>query len=482
MDELEEKLKIDTGNSSDFIYKKIIIKGTNIMLVFNDVLTSSENINQFILKNIATTIDDNLPINTSIYNRLFNTLPGNNIKKINTYPDLLDSLYNGYAILIIDKDNIMAIEVRASLDRGIPDATSEQSIQGPKDAFTENFNKNLGLIRKRLKSNKLWLDDFNIGSISKTKVGILYIKNIAEDKLIKEVTDKLNKINIDGIIDSGYIKEMISNDKQNFFPTIMATERPDQVSMALLEGKIAIIVDNSPYVLIIPCFLIDLFHTADDYYQKQVNISFIRIIRLLAFIIAIFVPAYYIAVTTHNHDALSLDLLINFAAQREMVPFPALVEALLMSITFEILRESDTRMPSSMGTAVSILGGLVLGDAAVSAGIVSPIMIIVIAISAISGLLFSEVELISAIRWWRFILMFLATILGIYGVFIGTLLLISKLASLKSFGKPYLTPFAPYLKSEQQDALIKYNKTKKKYRNPYLTKTNLVRGDNYQED
>ena len=216
----------------------------------------------------------------------------------------------------------------------------------------------------------------------------------------------------------------------------MTTERPDLTVMALLEGKIIILIDNSPYILILPCFFIDFFHTPDDYYQKPINITFIRLVRLAAFLIAILVPAYYIAITTHNYDSITTNLLVNFLSQRKMVPFPALIEALLMTISFEILRESDMRMASTMGTAVSILGGLVLGDAAVSAGIISPIMIIVVAISAISGLVFTSIELTAAIRWWRIIFMILATFLGIYGIFLGIILLTTKLCSINAFNKP----------------------------------------------
>jgi len=226
-----------------------------------------------------------------------------------------------------------------------------------------------------------------------------------------------------------------------------------------------------------PCFFIDLFHNPDDYYQKAISISFIRIIRVLAFLIAIFIPAYYIAITTHNHDSVTTDLLLNFLSQRSTVPYPALVEAFIMTISFEILRESDMRMASTMGTAVSILGGLVLGDAAVSAGIISPIMIIVVAISAISGLVFTSIELTSAIRFWRIILMILAASLGIYGIFLGLILLVTKLASITSFDKPYLAPFAPFVRVEQMDAILKINnqgKTKK--RNPLLTTKNKIRG------
>ncbi len=476
MDKLIQKIKKDVGKSDEFIFREMKVLGKTITLVYNEVLTSSEDINFFVLNYLVDLNLESKEIPSSFYHYFLSSIPAHHVKEMKNYTDIIDSIYNGYTIIITSENEIFGVETKASLDRGINEANNEQSVFGPKDAFTENFNKNLGLVRKRIKSKHLWLKELKIGKETKTKVGLLYMENIAEKENVKEVQKKLQEINIDGIIDSGYIKERMQGENPKFFPTILATERPDQVSMALLEGKIAIIVDNSPYVLIVPCFLIDLFHTTDDYYQKPINVTFIRIIRLLAFLIAIFIPAFYIAVTTHNQDALSLDLLINFAAQRDTVPFPALIEALLMSITFEILRESDTRMPSSMGTAVSILGGLVLGDAAVNAGIVSPIMIIVVAISAISGLLFTSIEMISAIRWWRFILLFLATILGIYGIFLGSIFLIIHLASLKSLGKPYLAPFAPFIKEEQKDALIKTSNKGISFRNPYLTKTNKIRG------
>ena len=303
-----------------------------------------------------------------------------------------------------------------------------------------------------------------------------YMNNIINQKLLENVIEKLKKINIDGILDSGYLKKYLV-EKNSLFPTIQTTERPDLVAMALLEGKCIIIVDNSPYVLITPCFFIDLFHTPDDYYQKTVNTTFIRIIRILAFLIAIFIPAYYIAITTHNHDSVTTDLLLNFLAQRRTVPFPALVEGLIMTISFEILRESDMRMASTMGTAVSILGGLVLGDAAVTAGIISPIMIIVVAISAISGLAFTSIELTSAIRFYRILFMILAASLGFYGIFLGFILLVAKLASITSFDIPYLAPFAPLIKEEQKDAILKINNGNKlKRRNPLLTTKNKIRG------
>ena len=457
---LEKKFKLN----GDYIFKKIKIGRKTVYLVFNEVLTSSDYVNDFILKRLTKVKAKDLA-------NLMNILPDANMKEINK-EEAIDYMHKGY--IIIFTQNIIAIEAKASLDRGVSAIESELSIKGPKDAFSENFNTNLGLIRRRIKSANLIAEREEVGKSTKTSIGILYMSDIVNGDLLQQVKNKLKTIDIDGIMDATYLRENLEAHR-TFFPTISSTERPDKVSMALLEGKIAIIVDMSPYVLIMPTFLIDYFHTVDDYYQKPINISFIRIIRLLAFLMAIFTPAFYLAVTTHNFDLIPLDLLLSLKAQRESVPFPALIEAMIMSISFEVLRESDIRMSSTTGSAVSILGGLILGDAAVSAGIISPIMIIVIAISAISGLVFPSIELVSAIRWWRFIMMILATMAGMWGILLGTVILFIHLYLLKSLGKPYLYPFLPFNKLEQKDAIIKVNNRGEKYRNPLLS-ANRKRG------
>lgn len=464
MEKFVKTLEKEFSLNGDYIFKEITIDKKKVFLVFNEVLTSSEYVNDFTLKRLTK-------LTKKDYKNLMNILPDANMKEIKK-EEVIDYIHKGF--LIVFSSNIIAIEAKASLDRGVSAIESELSIKGPKDAFSENFNTNLGLIRRRIKSKHLIAERQEIGRSTKTSIGILYMNDIIDDGLLTQIKNKLKTIDIDGIIDATYLRENLEAHK-TFFPTISSTERPDKVAMALLEGKIAIIVDMSPYVLIMPTFLIDYFHTVDDYYQKPINISFIRIIRLLAFLMAIFTPAFYLAVTTHNFDLIPLDLLLSLKAQRESVPFPALIEAMLMSISFEVLRESDIRMSSTTGSAVSILGGLILGDAAVSAGIISPTMIIVIAISAISGLVFPSIELVSAIRWWRFIMMILATMFGIWGILIGTIILFIRLYSLKSLGKPYLYPFLPFNKQEQKDAIIKVNNRGEKYRNPLLT-SNQKRG------
>ena len=451
-------------NINDLIHKTITIDDKVIHIFTIETITDSTTINDFILKNINRLKGHN------IMNYLFNYLPCINILRIKK-EDMNYYLINGFTIINIEND-YMAIETINMPTRNVSENSYEKGVTGPRDSFVEHFNTNVGLIRKRIKSPHLKLEEFIIGKYTNTKVGIMYIDGIYKKETRDKIINKIKKINIDGIIDSGYLKKYLST-SNSLFPTIKETERPDLSSQSLLEGKIVIITDNSPSALILPSFFIDFFHMSDDYYQKSFNVSFIRIIRLLAFFIAIFLPSYYIAITTFNVDFIPINLLINFISQRSAVPFPAFIEILIMILSFEILQESDIRI-SSGGTAVSILGGLVLGDAAVSAGIISPIMIIVVAISVISGLLFQSIEIVNAIRYWRFILIILASIFGLYGIFLGTIILINNISDTNSLDKDYLYPFSPLNLNEQKDGFINTNQQVKK-RNPILS-DNEIRG------
>ena len=458
---------VTNNNFKDLVKKEIIINKTIITLFTIETISSSKTINDFILRKI-----DYLKKSNNLYEYLFNNLPCLNIRKINNN-EVDYYLINGYTIININ-NNYLAIETIDMPKRSITTSDYEKSITGPKDSFNEHFNTNVGLIRKRIKDTNLKLEDMIIGKHSHTRVGIMYIDGICKKNIKNKIIDKLNKINTDYLIDSSYLIKYLTN-SNSLFPTIKKTERPDLVSQSLLEGKIIIITDNSPDILILPTFFIDFFHMSDDYYQKSFNITFIRIIRLLAFIIAIILPSYYVAITTINVDLIPINLLVNLIAQRSSVPFPAFLEAFIMIISFEILRESDLRIPSTEGTAISILGGLVLGDAAVNAGIISPIMIIVVAISAISGLVFQSVEIVNAIRFWRFVLIILASFLGIYGIFLGIILIIRNICDTKSIDKDYLYPFAPINFKEQKDGFIKL-KDKFRKRNPLLS-NNQYRGN-----
>ena len=462
---LVQRIKKTISISKDYKIREFMVDRKKVYLVFNEVLCSTTMINDFIL-------DDLIRLSKRQLKNVESHLPDANVIGIEE-KDIFSFVNQGFAVLITDK--LYAIEVRERLDRGVSSVQSELSITGPKDSFTEMFNTNLGLIRRRIKTTNLESLDLEVGRYTKTKVTILSVKGIVKEELVQKVYDQLKRISIDGIIDSSYLKSYLEGD-HTLFPTVMMSERPDRASMALLEGKVVILTDLSPYALILPSFFLDYFHTVDDYYQKNSNTTFIRIIRVIAFFVAIFLPAIYISVTTRNYDLVPYRLLLILKAGRTFVPFAAYIEALFMIIAFEILKESDIRMSATTGSAVSILGGLILGDAAVSAGIVSPIMIIIIAISSIAALIFPSNELVNAIRFYKISILLLSAFFGIYGVFVGAVFLFYKLISMKSFGFSYLSPIIPFDKNEWKDSILR-KEQKTKYRNSYIT-DNVVRGRN----
>ena len=456
---LLESIRMSVRPSKDYVFDCISVSSEKIDYIYNEALCSTASINQYILYRL-------LLLKKKELLSLENNIPNCNILVVQQ-KDILFYLNQGFVILLYNK--IYACEVRAHLDRGVSPIQSELSLCGARDSLTENFQLNLGLIRKRIRDSHLKVKDFFIGKYSNTKVGILYIDGIVKMDLVHHIEKNFNKIDIDGIMDSSYLKHSLET-SFNIFPTIMMSERPDKCSMALLEGKVVILVDNSPYALILPSLFFDYFHTTDDYYQKSFNTSFIRMIRLFAFLIAIFVPSLYISVTTRNYDIVPLSFLMVLKAGRSFVPFPAYLEAFLMILCFEILKESDLRMSTTSGSAISILGGLILGDAAVAAGIVSPIMIIVIAISSIAGLIFPSIELANAIRTYKLLLLIMSTFFGLYGVFLGLCLLLANHFSTEIFGYSYFG----IDRWELQDSFFRVN-SKVRYRNSFLT-DNVNRG------
>lgn len=460
----------------DLIVKKIKVGVfKHVYIITTDSVSSGDKVNDFILKYYAnkSLIKKSFE---SIKKEINNFVPAINMKEITKEEDVLYFVYNGFTVILADGEKEgYAFETRAEIDRGVTESSSEPNIKGPKDSFTENYQKNIGLIRKRIKSESLFLDEVTLGKESKTKVGIFYMNNICEDELVNSVKEKLNEINIDGILDNGYLKELLKKENHTVFPTIISTEKPDNASKNILDGKVAIVMENSPNVLLVPTLFIDFIKNQEDYNQKAFFSSFIRVIRLIAFWLAILMPGFYIAITTCDQEVIPTSLLINFATQREGVPFPAIIEALILLISFEILNEGDSRVPSARTTSLSILGALILGEAAVSAGIISPIMVIVIAITSICSLLFSYLDIQGAIRFWRYVLMFFASFFGIIGLFVGMLFMLVNLCSIKSFGKPYLMPFAPIYKNSWRNAVLRFSLSKINRRDEYFASKNIIR-------
>ncbi len=469
-------IKDKTGDSPDTIIKDLSVFNTKISVIFNETLSDKEFIDKYVLVYFTSELRYKTRKKENILEYLEKAIPTHKTVKIKDFSELFYNLLNGFTIIIIDGySEALSLETRAKLDSGVLEAKNEQVIKGPKDAFSENYQTNIGLIRRRIKSEDLWLEEIIIGTKTKSKIGILYVQDIASKKVIEYIIKKIKNIKIDGIFDSNYLIEMISGNKSKVFANYISTERPDLTCIHLLEGRIAIVVENTQYVIVIPAVFTDFFHTAEDFYQKVSNVNFTRLIRLIAFFTAILVPALYIAIATFNIEAIPDQMLMSFVTQREGVPLPTVLETLMMMVIFEILRETDSRIPSAIGSSLSIVGAIVLGQAAVMASIVSPITIIVVSITAISGMISSNMDMASGIRWWRVIFLLFAASFGLLGIVMAGFIFIIYISSIKSFGIPFLAPIAPFYPSEQRNAIFLSNKRKFKFRSFLTAKKNIKR-------
>jgi len=472
IDKIINRLKKETNNTDDLIFRDKYINKKRIAIIYIESLTSSDTISDFILRSLN--IIDFKKKKENIINTIKNDIANIKIKDVKDYNSLCQLLYKGFTIILSqDSSSGIALETKANLFRGINTPQEENTIRGAKDSFIENYQTNVGLIKRRINSNNLWIDTINLGKYTNTKIGIAYINDIVKKELVDKVKERLNQIDIYGIINAGILKNLIEKENDYFLPTIITTERPDIASSSLLEGKVVIIVDNSPFVLVIPGLFDDYFKTPEDLYNKSINATFTRLLKYLSFFIALLTPAIYIALITYNQEMIPTKLLISFAIQRNGVPFPAFFEVFIMITAFEILRESDLRNPTTGGSALSIVGALILGEAAVSAGIVSSIMIIVVSITAICSLAFTEPEMINGLRWYRLLFMLGASFMGIIGVVIVFIYFIVKTVSTNSFGKPYLTPYAPTYKEGLKDSFIRFPVKKITKRNSYLSKNKI---------
>ncbi|MEH6994671.1 spore germination protein [Neobacillus drentensis] len=452
------QIKEALGNSSDLI-TRFIKHGDNptaFAVVHIDGITNGQKINEHIIDPLLSYQSD---LNyKSIRDKLEQTITISNIKEKNTYKSILSAIVSGNTVIFINGDtSAIILDTKEIESRGITEPTTQTVIRGPKDSFIENLRTNTSLIRSRIQSPDLRLESMIIGEVTQTAVEIMYIKGIAEESMVREVKNRLQKIKIDGILESSYIENFIQDQKHSPFPTVQNTERPDVVVGNLLEGRIAIFITGTPYVLIVPVTFTQLFQSPEDYYQNQYIGSFLRMLRLVAFLLALYAPALYVAMITHHQALVPTVLLISIAAQREAIPFPAIVEALLMEITFEVLREAGIRMPRAVGPALSIVGALILGQAAVEAGFVSAAMVIIVSVTAIASFALPNYNIGITARILRFLLLIIASYAGLYGVLIASLIIGMHMCGLQSFGVPYLAPIAPLNLKEQKDVFFRFS-------------------------
>ena len=470
---INEIIKMN-GNSSDLCVRNLLISGKKICVIYLASVASDDKVSDFLIRSIKNCVE-NISFLDDTFKILENSIYNSNLKVDYTFSDLYYKLSSGFAIILVNGySKAITVEARMILDRGVSLSTSETNTVGPKDAFTENHNINLGLIRKRIKSDSLKFKEFVVGSRGLSKVTIGYIDDVVFKDSLNLVLDKIKKIEIDAVLDTGYIRDFLTNDSRTHFPTVIHTERPDIASASLLEGKIIILVENSPFSIVVPGYLNDFLHASEDSYQKANNMTMTRILRFIAFIFTIFLPGLYIAITTFNQEVIPDTLLTSLSVQRKAVPFPTSFSVILLMITFEILRECDMRIPETMGTSISIVGALVLGEAVVNAGIVSPIVVLVVAISSITGLIFTDLEMVNALRYWKLIFILFSSIMGLIGFLCITLIFVNTLCAIEIFGVSYLVPFSPFIPKSLKDAFCVVSRNKLKTRPSYLS-NNKVR-------
>ncbi|MBP1932101.1 spore germination protein [Ammoniphilus resinae] len=457
-----QKIKETLGNSTDLMIRKIQI-GKNrkyrIGIFYIDGLVDNKTIQKDIMKSLLTEI-----LGTEVEEKISrdplpllkeSILSVGSLKDIGDYGTFFSSLLSGETVLLVDGcEQGLALSTVGGEQRAITEPVTQTVVRGPQNAFTENIHTNVSLVRRIIKDPNLWMETRTIGRVTQTKVSVMYLKGIADEKVVEEVRQRLDHIDIDGILESGYIEELIQDNTYSPFPTVYNSERPDVIASELLEGRIAILVDGTPFVLVVPAIFVQFFQSAEDYYQRA-DFGLIRILRYVALALALLGPSFYVAITTFHQEMLPTTLLISLAAQREGVPFPAFIEALIMETTFELLREAGVRMPRPVGQAVSIVGALVIGQAAVEAGLVSAAMVIVVSVTAIANFTFPSFNIGISIRLLRFGLMFIAASFGLFGITVGLIAIVLHLCSLKSFGVPYLSPMAPFILSDQKDAIIR---------------------------
>lgn len=367
-----------------------------------------------------------------------------------------ESVCKGEAAVLVDGvPSILLVSMQKLDKRAVEEPATEPIIRGPRDGFTESLGVNITLVRRRFGTTDLKVETMKMGRLSQSSLAIVYLDSVVLPEVLEEVRKRLGRIDIDAVLESGYIEELICDNPFSLFPQMLNTERPDRVAGGILEGRVAILVDNTPFALIAPGTFIDTLQASEDYYQNYIVASATRLLRFWLSFSALVFPSIYIAVTTFHQEMIPTSLLLSIASSREAVPFPGIVEALLMEAAFEGLREAGIRLPRPVGQAVSIVGALVIGQAAVQAGVVSAMLVIVVSFTGIASFIFPAYAQGLAIRFLRFPMMLLAATFGLYGLVLGLLAVLIHLAKLRSFGVPYLAPFAPTNASGLKDTAVR---------------------------
>ncbi|PAL14834.1 spore germination protein [Peribacillus simplex] len=377
-------------------------------------------------------------------------LTGYQVTTMRERKGVVSALLDGQTVILLEgSPNVISLHSAKYEYRSVEKPQSENVIKGSNEAFAESGTVNVSLIRKRLRDESLVTETLYIGQDKKTKIRLMYLKNVMDPDLLQQIKDRVSQIDVDYIEDVSVLEQHMEERAYSLVPTILYTERPDRATSFIREGNAILLMENSPAAIVTPATFWSFFHTSEDYYLRWAYGNFIRSIRLLSVFIALFTPSLYVAIVNFHSAMIPTDLLLAIAATRETVPFPVIFEIIMMELAFEILREAGIRIPTPMGSTIGIVGALILGQAAVDANIISPILVIVVSITGLSSFVIPNVSFSFAVRIMRFAFLILAAFMGLFGVMMATIMCVAYLSTLTSFGVPYLAPTVPFFPSSK---------------------------------
>ena len=496
------KSKYNVLINSDIVIRKFNINCKNkqykAFLIYIDGMTDSVIINDFVLKPLMlknknntfkpsekTTITNHTPSSEksklkAFANYIYNNLvPDNNLSKQTNFEKIISDINSGNCALFVDTlDVAFDIDVKGFKQRSIDRPQIENVIKGPQEAFVENIRTNTSLLRRLVNNQNLIIENIEVGELSKTKCALCYMQNIANGDLIAEAKYRLNNISIDSLISSGELEQLIQDGASVGIPQILSTERPDKCVKGMYQGRAVILVNGNPYALIIPSVMTDFLASPEDSNLVPLFANFLKLIRLIALLITLLLPGMYIAITNFHQELFPTELLFSILVARENVPFPIIFELLLMEISFELIREGGLRTPSAIGSTLGIVGALILGDAAVAANVVSPILIIVVAITGLSSFVIPNFSFGFHLRVYRFIFTILGYICGFLGIGIGIYVYLATICSIKSFGVAYVSPISPNISGFSLNYFVPPF-WKQEYRNDFLAPKKQVSQSKY---
>ena len=471
-----EVIKAAIGESSDIKFRHFKIskeEEVSAVLIFIDGMVDKALIEKSLLKPLMSTKSIAKPSDTveflkSLKEEHLNVLETIDVR---TYHEAVESILGSDALLLIDGLSTgIVLGYKSVQHRGISEPVTETVIRGPREGFNEILKINIGLIRKKVKDPSLRVEMKTLGRRTKTVIAIVYLNEIVNPAIVKEVKKRLEVVDVESILESGYVEQYIEDNPFSPFPQMQYTERPDKVAGALFEGRVAIVVDGTPFALLVPTVFAHFMGTPEDYYERWIMMSVIRIFRTISLFNSILLPALYVSIVTFHQEMLPTELALAMAGARAGIPFPAFVEALIMEVTFELLREAGIRLPAPIGQTVGIVGGIIIGQAAVQAGLVSPLMVVVVALTAVGSFAIPSFNTAISLRLLRFPLIMLAAFAGLFGVMFGLIVITLHALTLKSFGVPYLAPVSPSHLKGLSDTVIRAPLWTFRFR-PFLLRT-----------